>query len=89
MQTPPDPDLDQLRFIISRARVKAGMTVEQLAEASGMSRQTVLNLGSGKYKGDLRTWLKVSRALGVSLDELLAPVWETGPPADGRSRPPE
>jgi putative transcriptional regulator len=61
--------------IIGRERTRAGLTIEQLAEASGVSRQTILNLGSGKHHGDLKTWLKLSWALGVGLDELLAPVW--------------
>lgn len=51
------------------------MTLEQLAEAAGLHRQTVALIHSGKAKGDLETWLKLSRALGVSLDELTAPVW--------------
>ncbi|MGJ0204751.1 helix-turn-helix domain-containing protein [Leucobacter sp. gxy201] len=62
-------------MIIGRARVREGLTIEQLSEASGVSRQTILNLGSGKYFGDLKTWLKLSKALGIGLDELLAPVW--------------
>jgi putative transcriptional regulator len=53
-----------------------GMTIEQLAEHSGVSRQTILNLGAGRHHGDLKTWLKLSRALEIGLDELLAPVWE-------------
>jgi len=44
---PPNPDLTVLKVIIGRARVNAGMTIEELAEASGVSRQTILNLGSG------------------------------------------
>lgn len=75
MPLPPNPDLTQLRVIIGRERTRAGLTIEQLAEASGVSRQTILNLGFGKHHGDLKTWLKLSRALGVGLDELLAPVW--------------
>ncbi len=75
MPIPPSPDLTQLKVIIGRARVREGLTIEQLSEASGVSRQTILNLGSGKYFGDLKTWLKLSKALGIGLDELLAPVW--------------
>lgn len=51
---------------------------EQLAERSGISRQTLLNISSGKYNGDLRTWLKLSAAFAASLDDLLAPVWGAG-----------
>jgi len=51
------------------------MTFEGLAEASGVSRQTLLNLSSGKYHGDIGTWLRLSRAFDVRLDEMLADVW--------------
>lgn len=54
------------------------MTIDALAEASGVSRQTILNLGSGKYYGDLKTWLKLAYALNTGLDELLVPVWGDG-----------
>ena len=72
-------DLSRLRGIINRRRSEAGLTFEQLAELSGVSRQTLLNLSSGKYHGDLRTWLKLSRAFGLGLDDLLADVWLPAP----------
>lgn len=72
----PEPDMTQLRVVLSRARANAGWTFEELAERSGVSRQTLLNLSSGKYAGDLKTWLKLSRAFGIGMDELLAPVWD-------------
>ncbi|KQR49805.1 hypothetical protein ASF87_10160 [Microbacterium sp. Leaf161] len=61
--------------MLNERRHAAGFTFEQLAEASGISRQTLLNISSGKYNGDLRTWLKLSRTFGVSIDELLGDVW--------------
>lgn len=72
-------DLSRVRGILNRRRADAGLTYEQLAELSGLSRQTLLNLSSGKYNGDLRTWLKLSIAFGVGLDELLADVWVDPP----------
>lgn len=71
----PEPDMGQLQNALAQARGEADMTLEQLAEAAGLHRQTVALIHSGKAKGDLETWLKLSRALGVSLDELTAPVW--------------
>lgn len=73
--SPPEPDMTQLRVVLARARVEAGWTFDELSERSGVSRQTLLNLNSGKHAGDLKTWLKLSRAFGVGLDELLEPVW--------------
>lgn len=71
----PEPDLSQLRSVLNRYRTDAGLTFDALAEASGLSRQTLLNISSGKYHGDIRTWLKLSSAFDVPLDELLADVW--------------
>ncbi|WP_417540981.1 helix-turn-helix transcriptional regulator [Microbacterium maritypicum] len=71
----PEPDLTRLRGILNDRRHAAGFTFEQLAEVSGVSRQTLLNISSGKYNGDLRTWLKLSKAFTVTLDELVGDVW--------------
>ncbi len=72
-------DLSRLRGILYKRRTDAGLTFEQLAELSGLSRQTLLNISAGRYHGDLRTWLKLSAAFNVGLDELLADVWVTAP----------
>ncbi|MFT4156542.1 MAG: helix-turn-helix transcriptional regulator [Microbacterium sp.] len=73
--TPPEPDLDQLRVAFNRARYAANLTYDQLAELSGVSRQTLINLSQGRHYGDLKTWLKLSAAFGVTLDELVNVVW--------------
>ncbi|MEV7768138.1 helix-turn-helix domain-containing protein [Microbacterium sp. NPDC086615] len=78
----PEPDLTQLRVIFNRYREQSGMTFEQLAEHSGISRQTLLNISSGKYNGDLRTWLKLSRSFGEEVDRLLDDVWPQEPSAN-------
>ncbi|WP_256594831.1 helix-turn-helix transcriptional regulator [Dermacoccus nishinomiyaensis] len=62
------------RYLVT-ARAESGMTFEQLAEASGLHRQTLTNIARGAAKGDLRTWLMLARAFDATLDELLAPVW--------------
>lgn len=76
-----DPDLSKLRGIFNARRRDSGWTFEQLAGHSGVARQTLLNLAHGRYRGDLLTWLRLSRAFGVGLDELLRPVWEDEPPS--------
>ncbi|MET8653821.1 helix-turn-helix transcriptional regulator [Nocardia aurea] len=74
-----EPDLTQLRTVLERARHDAGLTFDQLAAVSGVSRQTLLNLAHGRHYGDLKTWLRLSKAFNVGLDELLAPVWHASP----------
>lgn len=76
----PEPDLTRLRDIFVSARAESGMTFGQLAEASGLHRQTLTNIARGAAKGDLRTWLILSRAFNANLDDLLAPVWDAAPP---------
>ncbi|WP_402842003.1 helix-turn-helix transcriptional regulator [Microbacterium sp. GXS0129] len=71
----PDPDLTKLRAILNVRRHEAGLTCEQLSEASGLSRQTLLNISSGRYHGDLRSWLKLSRVFDISIDDMLRDVW--------------
>lgn len=70
-----DPDLSQLRNIFNTRREQSRLTFDELADRSGLSRQTLLNVSSGRVRGDLLTWLRLSQAVGVGLDELLAPVW--------------
>ena len=70
-----DLDLSRLREVFNAHRAASGLTFEQLAEASGVSRQTLLNVSSGRFRGDIVTWLRLAPALEVSLDELFAPVY--------------
>ena len=76
MVTAPEPNLDAPRGAFDARRHETGLTYDELAERSGLSRQTLLNLARGKYRGDLRTWLLLARAFDTDLDALLAPVWE-------------
>ena len=73
---PPDPDLTRLREVFNRLRDESGQSYDDLAQASGLSRRTLINIGTGATQGDLRTWLILSRTWGQSMDELLASVWE-------------
>lgn len=73
---PPSPDLTALRGSFNTARAASGMTFDRLADASGLSRRTLLNIFSGSTTGDLKTWLILSRVWGVPLDDLMAPTWE-------------
>lgn len=76
--------MSALRQAFTELRAESGMTYDELAEITGLSRRTLLNIGAGTYHGDLRTWLILTRALGLSLDGTLAPVWSC---EDPRKRP--
>ncbi|WNB88093.1 helix-turn-helix transcriptional regulator [Glutamicibacter protophormiae] len=72
--------MSALRQAFTELRAESGLTYDELAEISGLSRRTLLNIGAGTYRGDLRTWLILTRALGLSLDSTLSPVWGSDDP---------
>lgn len=53
------------------------MSYDDLADASGLSRRGLLYIGTGRYHGNLSTWLILAKTWDVTLDELLSPVWDT------------
>lgn len=73
--SPREPDLARLRDIFVAARENSGLTFEELAEQSGLHRQTLTNIARGKAQGDLRTWMLLAKAFDVTLDDLLRPTW--------------
>lgn len=52
------------------------MTFDELAAASGLARQTLLNISAGRYYGEVQTWAILARTWGVLLDDLIAPIWD-------------
>lgn len=76
------PNFEALRLRLSELRAERGLTYDQLAELSGVSRATLVTIETGSSRsrrpdspssrGSLETWWRVARALGVPLAELLA-----------------
>ena len=58
---------------LKAARAERDMTQQALAEAAGVSRQTVNAIEKGEYNPTIRLCLAICRALGKTLDELF---WE-------------
>lgn len=56
---------------IKNARIKANLTQEQVAEALGVSRQTISNWENGKTYSDIVSVVKMSDLYDISLDHLL------------------
>ena len=56
---------------IKNARIKVNFTQEQVAEALGVSRQTISNWETGKTYPDIISVVKMSDLYDISLDHLL------------------
>lgn len=52
------------------ARVRAGMSQSQLAEAVGVTRQTIGLIEAGGYNPTLNLCISICKTLGTTLDEL-------------------
>jgi putative molybdopterin biosynthesis protein len=59
---------------VRHARRARGLTQQQLAEMTGMVRQTISMIESGASDPSLRNALALARALGVEVEELFGPV---------------
>src|SRR3546814_8232348 len=61
---------------IRRLRVEHGeMTQEALAQACGVTRQTIIALEAGRYAPSLELAFRIARAFGVGLEEVFR--WES------------
>ena len=56
---------------LKRARTRRGMTLTQLASATGISKSTLSRLESGQRKASLDLLLPIARAYQMSLDTLV------------------
>lgn len=59
-----------LRNSVKVARVKKDLTQQQLADAVGITRQTVSLIEKGKYNPSLKLCLQICYAVGGTLDEI-------------------
>jgi DNA-binding XRE family transcriptional regulator len=77
-----EPDFEALRLKLSRLRAARGLTYDQLAERSGVSRATLVTIETGAHRsrrptslssrGSLETWWRIAKGLDVPLAELLS-----------------
>jgi putative transcriptional regulator len=66
--TPVGNDIRRLRF------ERGEMTQETLAQACGVTRQTIIALEAGKYGPSLELAFRIARAFGVGLEDVFR--WE-------------
>jgi putative transcriptional regulator len=55
---------------IKELRAKLGMTQGELAEMTGVRRETILFLEQGRYNPSLKLAHEVAKALGTTIDKL-------------------
>lgn len=55
---------------ISEFRTQRGLTQQQLAQAVGVSRQTVISIESGKYNPSLLLAFAIAKAFACPIEEL-------------------
>ena len=58
---------------LKSARAALDMSQQQLADAVGVSRQTINAIEKGDYNPTIKLGLAICRALGKTLDELFWP----------------
>ena len=58
---------------VKQERQSRGWTLDQLAEAAGVSRRMVVNVEQGAANPSVGTLLRISDALGVGLPALVEP----------------
>ena len=56
--------------LVKVARVRVGLTQQQLAEAVGITRQTVSLIEKGKYNPSLKLCLQICYTVNTKLDEI-------------------
>jgi putative transcriptional regulator len=59
--------------MLKTLRTARGLTQQQLAEALGVSRQTVISIESGKYDPSLPLAFKIARYLDTSIEKVFLP----------------
>lgn len=74
METQPSVDgvIEQIAPRLRRARDRKGVSLADLARATGISTSTLSRLESGQRKPSLELLLPITAALGVPLDEIVA-----------------
>ena len=60
-------------FAMKEARIRAGLSQQELADKLGVSRQTINAIEKGDYNPTFRLCVGICRALGLTLNDLF---WE-------------
>ncbi len=61
---------DKVTNVVREFRKKAGFTQEELADAMGVSRQTIISIERGRYVPSLPLALGIAKFFGCSTDDM-------------------
>jgi putative transcriptional regulator len=61
---------------VNRFRSELGMTQEELAEKTGVSRQTIIAIEKGNYSPSVLLALKIAKSFKVSVEEVFSISYE-------------
>lgn len=75
----PVPDLRALGVGIARIRRERGISIDLLAELSGVHRKSIIQIEAGRVSAKISTLHGIAHALGVPLPDLVTPVCERHP----------
>ena len=64
---------EHLQNRVRFARRRAGLSQQTLAEQTGVSRQTIISLEKGDYDPSVLLAIRISRALGLRVEQLFYP----------------
>jgi len=67
-----DPNFEALRLTLARLRNERGWSFDELAERSGVSRRTLIEMEHGQSNGRLESWFRIAEAFETPLGELVA-----------------
>ena len=79
-------DEDRIRNRLRALREEQGLSLDAVAQAAGMAPSTLSRLETGKRRLAVDHLAPLARALGASVDELLAPAPRTDPRVRRRPR---
>ncbi|MEU5134597.1 MULTISPECIES: helix-turn-helix transcriptional regulator [Streptomyces] len=73
---PPEPNFEALRLRLARLRDERGWSYDDLAEKTGKSRRTLIEIEQGRTIGSLDTWHALGHAFEVHFADLFATLCE-------------
>ena len=65
-----------MRNIIKQLRKQAGLRQEDMAQALGTSRQTIIAIENDKYNPTLELAMKIAKLLGRPVEEIFFLFWD-------------